>query len=71
MDQDSVHMVDTSKVPMLKPENGNASPITKVTEGVETTIAPTIAEEKAQRVLRLLRRGLEGMLQLKRLRGIF
>ncbi|GKE35725.1 hypothetical protein Tco_1455047 [Tanacetum coccineum] len=73
MDQDSVHMVAASKVPMLKPgeyelwrmrmeqyiqminyslweviENGNAPPITKVVEGVETTIAPTTAEEKAQ-----------------------
>ncbi|GJX75422.1 ribonuclease H-like domain-containing protein [Tanacetum coccineum] len=26
MDQDSVHMVAASKVPMLKPENGNAHP---------------------------------------------
>ncbi|GKB18207.1 hypothetical protein Tco_0852130 [Tanacetum coccineum] len=34
-------------------ENGNASPITKVVEGVETTIAPTTAEEKAQRRLEL------------------
>ncbi|GJU10910.1 hypothetical protein Tco_1133306 [Tanacetum coccineum] len=49
MDQDSVHMVAASKVPMLKPENGNAPPIIKVVEGVETTIAPTTAEEKAQR----------------------
>ncbi|GJZ18365.1 hypothetical protein Tco_0554488, partial [Tanacetum coccineum] len=47
MDQDSVHMVAASKVPMLKPENGNAPLITKVVEGVETTIAPTTAEEKA------------------------
>ncbi|GJQ95422.1 hypothetical protein Tco_0006561 [Tanacetum coccineum] len=31
--------------------NGNAPPITKVVEGVETTIAPTTAKEKAQRVL--------------------
>ncbi|GJW25720.1 hypothetical protein Tco_0039531 [Tanacetum coccineum] len=70
MDQDSTHLVAASKVPMLKPgeyelwridyslweviENGNAPPITKVVEGVETTIAPTTAEEKAQR--RLLRR---------------
>ncbi|GJR50999.1 hypothetical protein Tco_1401520 [Tanacetum coccineum] len=78
MDQDSVHMVDASKVPMLKPgeyelwrmrmeqyiqmidyslwevlENGNAPPITKVVKGVETTIAPTITEEKAQRGLEL------------------
>ncbi|GJW45598.1 hypothetical protein Tco_0077244 [Tanacetum coccineum] len=54
MDQDSVHIVAASKVHMLKPENGNAPPITKVIEGVETTIAPTTAKEKAQR--RLLRR---------------
>ncbi|GJU71473.1 hypothetical protein Tco_1262878 [Tanacetum coccineum] len=56
MDQDSAHMVAASKVPMLKPEvikNGNAPPITKVVEGVETTIAPTTAEEKAQRGLEL------------------
>ncbi|GJR34197.1 ribonuclease H-like domain-containing protein [Tanacetum coccineum] len=53
MDQDSAHMVAASKVPMLKPENGNAPPITKVVEGVETTIAPTTAKEKAQRRLEL------------------
>ncbi|GJY55322.1 hypothetical protein Tco_0454437 [Tanacetum coccineum] len=53
MDQDSVHMVATSKVPMLKPENGNAPLITKVVKGVETTITPTTAEEKAQRRLEL------------------
>ncbi|GJZ05863.1 retrotransposon protein, putative, ty1-copia subclass [Tanacetum coccineum] len=34
-------------------QNGNAPPITKVIEGVETTIAPTTAEEKAQRRLEL------------------
>ncbi|GKC15608.1 ribonuclease H-like domain-containing protein [Tanacetum coccineum] len=78
MDQDSVHMVAASKVPMLKPgeyeiwrirmeqyihmidyslweviENGNAPPITKVVEGVETTIAPSTTEEKAQMRLEL------------------
>ncbi|GJW95450.1 hypothetical protein Tco_0175122 [Tanacetum coccineum] len=53
MDQDSVHMVAASKVPMLKPENGNAPPITKVVKGVETIIAPTTAKEKAQRRLEL------------------
>ncbi|GJR97033.1 hypothetical protein Tco_0269207 [Tanacetum coccineum] len=53
MDQDSSHMVAASKVPMLKPENGNAPPITKVVEGVETIIAPATAEEKAQRRLEL------------------
>ncbi|GJV18786.1 hypothetical protein Tco_1367806 [Tanacetum coccineum] len=40
MDQDSAHMVVASKVSMLKP-------------GVETTIAPTTAKEKAQRRLEL------------------
>ncbi|GJX80674.1 putative ribonuclease H-like domain-containing protein [Tanacetum coccineum] len=74
MDQDSLHIVAASKVPMLKPgeyelwrmrmeqyiqmtdyslweviENGNAPPITKVVEGVETTINPTTTEEKAQK----------------------
>ncbi|GKC06386.1 hypothetical protein Tco_0997996, partial [Tanacetum coccineum] len=38
-------------------ENGNAPLITKVVEGVETTIAPTIAEEKPQRRLELKARG--------------
>ncbi|GJX40176.1 retrovirus-related pol polyprotein from transposon TNT 1-94 [Tanacetum coccineum] len=53
MDQDLVHMVVASKMPMLKPENGNAPPVTKVVEGVETTIAPSTAEEKAQKRLEL------------------
>ncbi|GJY68652.1 putative ribonuclease H-like domain-containing protein [Tanacetum coccineum] len=53
MDQDSAHIVATSKVPMLKPNNGNAPLITKVVEGVETTIAPTTAKEKAQMRLEL------------------
>ncbi|GJU85436.1 putative ribonuclease H-like domain-containing protein [Tanacetum coccineum] len=78
MDQDSIHMVAASKVPMLKLgeydlwrmrmeqyiqmidyslweviENKNAPPLTKVVEGVETTITPSIAEEKAQRRLEL------------------
>nr|GEW22686.1 putative reverse transcriptase domain-containing protein [Tanacetum cinerariifolium] len=34
-------------------ENGNAPPITKNFEGIETTIAPTTPEEKAQRRLEL------------------
>nr|GEU35106.1 retrovirus-related Pol polyprotein from transposon TNT 1-94 [Tanacetum cinerariifolium] len=34
-------------------ENGNTPPITKVVKGVETTIAPITAEEKAQRRLEL------------------
>nr|GEU47989.1 hypothetical protein [Tanacetum cinerariifolium] len=46
MDQDSAYMVAASKVSMLKPENGNAPPITHVVEGVETIIAPTTTEER-------------------------
>ncbi|GJT25829.1 hypothetical protein Tco_0895766 [Tanacetum coccineum] len=53
MDQDSAHMVAASKGPMLKPKNGNAPLITKVVKGVETIIAPTTAEGKAQRRLEL------------------
>ncbi|GJS64160.1 hypothetical protein Tco_0678724 [Tanacetum coccineum] len=53
MDQDLVHMVAASKVHMLKPENGNAPPVTKIVEGVETTITPSTAKEKAQRRLEL------------------
>ncbi|GKF20879.1 hypothetical protein Tco_0069517, partial [Tanacetum coccineum] len=49
MDQDSAHIVAASKVPMLKPENGNIAPKTTVMEGVEIVIPPTTAEEKAQR----------------------
>ncbi|GJR33142.1 hypothetical protein Tco_1109374 [Tanacetum coccineum] len=52
MDQDSAHMVAASKVPMLKPE-WQLSPKKKLVEGVETIIAPTTAEEKAQRMLEL------------------
>nr|GEX18743.1 hypothetical protein [Tanacetum cinerariifolium] len=40
-------MVDYSLWKVI--ENGNAPPITQVVEGVETIIAPTTAEEKAQR----------------------
>ncbi|GKE86891.1 hypothetical protein Tco_1560633 [Tanacetum coccineum] len=58
MDQDSVHMVAALKVPMLKPENGNAPPITKIVKGVETTIALATAEEKAQRRLELKARSI-------------
>ncbi|GJU64752.1 reverse transcriptase domain-containing protein [Tanacetum coccineum] len=35
MDQDFAHMVAASKVPMLKPENGNTAPKTTIVEGVE------------------------------------
>ncbi|GJS16225.1 hypothetical protein Tco_0410697 [Tanacetum coccineum] len=53
MDQDLVHMVAASKVPMLKLENGKAPPIKKVVKGVETTIAPSTTKEKVQRRLEL------------------
>ncbi|GJR18076.1 ribonuclease H-like domain-containing protein [Tanacetum coccineum] len=48
MDQDSAHIVAASKVPMLKLENGNSAPKTKLVKGVETIIALTTAEEKAE-----------------------
>ncbi|GKB55909.1 hypothetical protein Tco_0912095 [Tanacetum coccineum] len=51
MDSESAHMVVASKVPMLKPENGNTTPKTTVIEGVEKVIPPTTAEEKAQKRL--------------------
>ncbi|GJY57110.1 hypothetical protein Tco_0456225 [Tanacetum coccineum] len=46
-----IRMIDYSLWEVI--ENGNAPPITKVVEGVETIIAPTTAEEKAQRRLEL------------------
>ncbi|GJV83839.1 hypothetical protein Tco_1523737 [Tanacetum coccineum] len=51
-----IQMIDYSLWEVI--ENGNAPPITKLVEGVETTIAPTTAEENAQRrlELKLLRR---------------
>ncbi|GJZ20466.1 hypothetical protein Tco_0557056 [Tanacetum coccineum] len=42
-----IQMIDYSLWEVI--ENGNAPPITKVVEGVETTIALTTAKEKAQR----------------------
>ncbi|GJT74319.1 ribonuclease H-like domain-containing protein [Tanacetum coccineum] len=58
MDSESTHMVATSKVPMLKPENGNSTPKTIVMEGVEKVIPPKIAKEKAQKRLEKLLRSL-------------
>ncbi|GJR66222.1 ribonuclease H-like domain-containing protein [Tanacetum coccineum] len=46
-----IQMIDYSLWEVI--ENGNAPPITKVVEGVKTIIAPTTAEEKAQRRLEL------------------
>ncbi|GJR97169.1 hypothetical protein Tco_0269343 [Tanacetum coccineum] len=46
-----IQMIDYSLWKVI--ENGNAPPITKVIKGVETTIAPATAEEKAQRRLEL------------------
>nr|GEV06426.1 hypothetical protein [Tanacetum cinerariifolium] len=46
-----IQMVDYSLWEVI--ENGNASPITKVVECVETAIAPVTAEEKVQRRLEL------------------
>ncbi|GJT34481.1 reverse transcriptase domain-containing protein [Tanacetum coccineum] len=50
-DSESAHIVAASKVPMLKPENGNTAPKITVVEGVEKVIPPTTAEEKAQKRL--------------------
>ncbi|GJZ08522.1 ribonuclease H-like domain-containing protein [Tanacetum coccineum] len=46
-----IQMIDYSLWEVI--ENGNAPPITKVVEGVETIIAPTTTKEKAQRRLEL------------------
>ncbi|GKB01977.1 ribonuclease H-like domain-containing protein [Tanacetum coccineum] len=46
-----IQMIDYSLWEVI--ENDNAPPITKVIKGVETTIAPTTAKEKAQRRLEL------------------
>ncbi|GJQ91439.1 hypothetical protein Tco_0002578 [Tanacetum coccineum] len=46
-----IQMIDYSLWEVI--ENSNAPPMTKVVEGVETIIAPTTAEEKAQRRLEL------------------
>ncbi|GJV60279.1 hypothetical protein Tco_1466379 [Tanacetum coccineum] len=51
-------MVATSKVPMLKPENGNTAPKTIVVEGVEKVIPPTTTEEKAQKRLEVKARSI-------------
>ncbi|GJZ52181.1 hypothetical protein Tco_0606696 [Tanacetum coccineum] len=39
----------TIKLPILQPENGNASIVTKIIDGKDTVIAPTTVKEKAQR----------------------
>ncbi|GJR92259.1 retrovirus-related pol polyprotein from transposon TNT 1-94 [Tanacetum coccineum] len=49
-----IQMIDYSLWEVIK--NGNAPPITKVVKGVETTIAPSTAKEKAQRRLELKER---------------
>ncbi|GKB08199.1 ribonuclease H-like domain-containing protein [Tanacetum coccineum] len=46
-----IQMVDYSLWEFI--ENGNATPITKLVEGVKTIIAPSTAEEKTQRRLEL------------------
>ncbi|GJY02746.1 hypothetical protein Tco_0360898 [Tanacetum coccineum] len=46
-----IQMVDYSLWEVI--DNGNAPPITKLVEGVETVIAPSTAKEKAQRRLEL------------------
>ncbi|GJT26318.1 putative ribonuclease H-like domain-containing protein [Tanacetum coccineum] len=53
-----IQMVDYSLWEVI--ENGNAPLITKLVEGVKTVIAPSIAEEKAQRRLELKARSTFG-----------
>ncbi|GJV09277.1 hypothetical protein Tco_1346933 [Tanacetum coccineum] len=53
MDLESTHMVVASKVPMLKPENGNSPLKPIVVEGVEKLMPPTTAKEKAQKRLEM------------------
>nr|GEV63046.1 ribonuclease H-like domain-containing protein [Tanacetum cinerariifolium] len=43
------HSNQTIKLPILRPENGNASIVTKIVDGKEIVIPPTTVEEKAQR----------------------
>ncbi|GJV20397.1 retrovirus-related pol polyprotein from transposon TNT 1-94 [Tanacetum coccineum] len=52
-DSESAHMVAASKVPMLKLENGNSAPKTKLVKGVETILPPSTVEEKAQKRLEM------------------
>ncbi|GKF63014.1 hypothetical protein Tco_0183068, partial [Tanacetum coccineum] len=63
-----IQMIDYSLWEVI--ENGNVPPVTKVVEGVETTIAPSTAEEKVQRRLELKARstllmGIPNVHQLK------
>ncbi|GKF55740.1 hypothetical protein Tco_0166080 [Tanacetum coccineum] len=51
MDLESVHMVAASKVPILKPENGNTTPKTTVIEGVKKVIPHITDKGKAQKRL--------------------
>ncbi|GJT40917.1 putative ribonuclease H-like domain-containing protein [Tanacetum coccineum] len=61
MDSESAHMVAASKVPMLKPENGNTAPKTTVVEGVKKLVShleifgETLSQEDVnQKLLRSL-----------------
>ncbi|GKA26931.1 hypothetical protein Tco_0713099 [Tanacetum coccineum] len=59
MDQDSVHMVAASKVPMLKPYNENTAPKTRLVKGVGKVIPPTTSKEKAQRRCQVITAAIE------------
>nr|GEX84787.1 hypothetical protein [Tanacetum cinerariifolium] len=52
-----IYMVDYSLWEVM--ENGNTPPITQVVKGVETTIAPATAEEKAQKDAKSLLQAIE------------
>ncbi|GJZ68050.1 retrovirus-related pol polyprotein from transposon TNT 1-94 [Tanacetum coccineum] len=53
MDSEFAHMVAASKVPMLKPENGNSALKTKLVKGVKTILPSTTVKEKAQKRLEM------------------
>ncbi|GKC39132.1 hypothetical protein Tco_1051516, partial [Tanacetum coccineum] len=53
MDSKFTYMVATSKVPMLKPDNGDSALKIKLVEGVETILPPTTIEENAQKRLEM------------------
>nr|GEV24807.1 hypothetical protein [Tanacetum cinerariifolium] len=54
MYRDSAHMMVASKVPMLKPENGNEPLITKVIKGVETTLLHAV-KKRLQKLISQLK----------------
>ncbi|GJW49240.1 hypothetical protein Tco_0090591 [Tanacetum coccineum] len=63
MDQDFAHMMDASKVPMLKPENGATLPKTTTVEGVVTVMPITTAEKKGSEKIRATKKTQRNLLK--------